>query len=67
MTITVPFSTSATIEQRKHAINTALEPHAPISIQSMELDIPNIGSTPYTGGFLQMNLARQCTVKFRRL
>lgn len=67
MTKTIQFHPGATIEQRKAAINEAMQSNMPFELKQILLDIPGMQATDYTGGFTQMLLARAATIKFKKL
>lgn len=60
----IPFHPLSTIEQRKHAINAAMEKSMPFRLQGVELSLPGQEPVEYTGGFTQMLLATAATLKY---
>ena len=63
---TINFHPDATIEQRKRAINEAMESDMPFELKRILLDIPRLGMENYTGGSTQMLLARAAVIQYSK-
>jgi hypothetical protein len=62
----IEFLPNWTVEQRKSAINNAMQSRAPFRLKRMLMSLPGIGISEYTGGFTQMLLARSITLEYEK-
>lgn len=63
---TIPFHPDATVEERKAAINAAMQTDMPFRFKQVLINMNGRDTMEYTGGFTQMLLAKAFTIIYSK-